>query len=161
MPQRIEFIDLAKGFCISLVVLWHVLGLALSSDAIMIMFFFRMPLYFILSGLFFKTYDGLFPFIKKKTNKLLIPFLFIFLVIIIPSIFYHSQQPVGFQQGETGLGHRLFRVVSGLSVHRKYHFLHHFPDFLQKHQGHFTALHCLRTAWLLDELGRALPALMD
>ena len=88
MPQRIEFIDLAKGFCISLVVLWHVLGLALSSDAIMIMFFFRMPLYFILSGLFFKTYDGLFPFIKKKTNKLLIPFLFIFLVIIIPSIFF-------------------------------------------------------------------------
>ena len=87
MQQRIEFIDLAKGLCISLVVLWHVLGLALSSDAIMIMFFFRMPLYFILSGLFFKTYNGIFPFIKKKTNKLLIPFLFIFLIIVIPSIF--------------------------------------------------------------------------
>lgn len=87
MQKRIEFIDLAKGICISLVVLWHVLGLALSSDAIMIMFFFRMPLYFILSGLFFKTYDGFFPFVKKKTNKLLIPFAFVFLVIIIPSIF--------------------------------------------------------------------------
>lgn len=51
------------------------------------MFFFRMPLYFILSGLFFKTYEGMFPFIKKKTNKLIIPFIFSFIFITIPSVF--------------------------------------------------------------------------
>ena len=75
-PARIEWIDLAKGFCIILVVLYHVshehpLKLQISS--------FRMPLYFILSGLFFKQYEGFFGFLKRKTNKLLIPFLFFLL----------------------------------------------------------------------------------
>lgn len=83
MKKRIEYIDLAKGICISLVVLLHVYG-DLSGDIIKIMNLFRMPLYFVLSGLFFKTYEGLFPFLKKKTNKLLIPFLFSFLFVVIP-----------------------------------------------------------------------------
>lgn len=84
MKQRIEFVDLAKGICISLVVLLHVYG-DLSGTTIKIMNLFRMPLYFVLSGLFFKTYGGIILFLKKKTNKLLIPFLFSFLFVIIPS----------------------------------------------------------------------------
>jgi fucose 4-O-acetylase-like acetyltransferase len=84
MKQRIEYIDLAKGFCISFVVLFHVFG-NLSGDFIKIMNLFRMPLYFILSGLFFKTYDGFGGFMKKKTNKLVVPFLFCYFVTIIPS----------------------------------------------------------------------------
>lgn len=84
MKQRIEYIDLAKGICISLVVLLHVYG-DLSGAFIKIMNLFRMPLYFVLSGLFFKTYDGLFPFLKKKTNKLLIPFIFTFVFVIVPA----------------------------------------------------------------------------
>lgn len=87
MAQRIEFVDLAKGICISLVVLLHVFG-DLSGAVIQIMNLFRMPLYFVLSGLFFKTYDGLFPFIKKKTNKLLIPFFFTFFIIILPTTYF-------------------------------------------------------------------------
>jgi fucose 4-O-acetylase-like acetyltransferase len=77
---------LAKGICISLVVLLHVFG-DLSGGIIQLMNLFRMPLYFVLSGLFFKTYDGLIPFIKKKTNKLLIPFFFTFFFAIIPTTF--------------------------------------------------------------------------
>jgi fucose 4-O-acetylase-like acetyltransferase len=89
MEQRIAFVDLAKGICISLVVLWHVFGdLSVNLDVIQIMFFFRMPLYFILSGMFFKTYGGMSFFIKKKTNKLIIPFLFAFVIITVPSIFF-------------------------------------------------------------------------
>jgi fucose 4-O-acetylase-like acetyltransferase len=92
MKQRIAFIDLAKGICISLVVLWHVLREQSDGyDFFQILFFFRMPLYFILSGLFFKTYDGFFPFIKKKTNKLLIPFLFTYFVLGIPSILFQDR----------------------------------------------------------------------
>ena len=46
---------------------------------------FRMPLYFILSGLFFKQYNGFIGFLKRKTNKLLIPFLFFLLTTsVIP-----------------------------------------------------------------------------
>ena len=84
MTKRIEFVDLAKGICIMLVVLLHVLG-DMSGVVIKIMNLFRMPLYFVLSGLFFKTYDGLIPFFKKKTNKLLIPFFFVFFFIVVPT----------------------------------------------------------------------------
>ena len=40
---------------------------------------FRMPLYFFISGVFFKSYEGLFGFILRKINKLIIPFLFFYL----------------------------------------------------------------------------------
>ena len=83
MANRIEFIDLAKGICILLVVQIHVYG-DTSVDIFKMMSLFRMPLYFILSGLFFKTYDGFFPLFKKKTNKLLIPFFFVFIFTILP-----------------------------------------------------------------------------
>ena len=81
MTKRIEFIDLAKGFCILMVVLLHL------GEVINIMSFFRMPLYFVLSGMFFKTYGSLWKFIKKKTNKLLIPFFCSFLLTTIPTTF--------------------------------------------------------------------------
>ena len=84
MTKRIKFVDLAKGICIMLVVLLHVFG-DMSGVIIKIMNLFRMPLYFVLSGLFFKTYDGLIPFFKKKTNKLLIPFFFVFFFVVVPT----------------------------------------------------------------------------
>ena len=90
--QRIEWIDLAKGICIVLVVFHHVMVNAnldfTLSDALSS---FRMPLYFILSGLFFKLYEGFVDFVKRKVNKLLIPFLF-FLVTtsIIPFWITHQ-----------------------------------------------------------------------
>lgn len=70
--QRIQFIDLAKGICITLVVLHH------CHIETPYLVYIRMPLYFILSGLFFKTYDGLADFTKRKINKILIPFLFFY-----------------------------------------------------------------------------------
>lgn len=92
MKQRIAFIDLAKGICISLVVLWHVLREQSDGyDFFQILFFFRMPLYFVLSGIFFKTYEGFYSFLKKKTNKLLIPFLFAYFVFGIPSILFQDR----------------------------------------------------------------------
>lgn len=39
---------------------------------------FRMPLYFFLSGLFFKPYESFAGFLKRKINKLLIPFFFFY-----------------------------------------------------------------------------------
>ena len=86
---RIDFIDLAKGFCIILVVLTHIdshcgfhypgeIGLKI----------FRMPLYFFLSGLFFKEYDGFVGFLKRKLNKLIIPFAFFYITcsVLLPNI---------------------------------------------------------------------------
>lgn len=89
MSSRIDFIDLAKGFCIMLVVFTHITGYFDThyyfEDALSI---FRMPLYFFLSGLFFKPYDGFISFLKRKINKLLIPFLAFYLTtsVLLPHI---------------------------------------------------------------------------
>ena len=74
--KRIEFVDLAKGICIFLVVIGHC-GAPIDIPGLEIV---RMPLYFILSGLFFKTYGGLKQLSIKKINKILIPFMFFYLL---------------------------------------------------------------------------------
>lgn len=85
--KRIEYIDLAKGICILLVVHLHVVDVQeyftnnVSYGFLdRICFSFRMPLYFFLSGMFFKTYGGGIAFFIKKVNRLLIPFVFFVLL---------------------------------------------------------------------------------
>ena len=85
--QRIEYIDLAKGLCISLVVLYHIHCFETTTETALQ--FFRMPLYYFLSGIFFKEYGGLAIFSIKKVNKLIIPFLFFFLVAYAAGIACH------------------------------------------------------------------------
>lgn len=74
---RIEFIDLAKGLCIFLVVVYHTEIIRFDIPGLKAL---RMPLYFILSGLFFKTYGGIIQHTIKKINKILIPFIFFYLL---------------------------------------------------------------------------------
>ena len=85
-----DFVDLAKGICIIMVVLSHVCG-STAWYFLDVMNIFRMPLYFVLSGLFFKSYGNFFIFLKKKTNKLLVPFLSVYFFIVLPSsiLVYH------------------------------------------------------------------------
>lgn len=74
--NRIEYIDLMKGICIILIILLHN-QIYLSNDNINdILKNMRIPLYFCLSGLFFKEYNGFYDFIIRKFNKLIIPFIF-------------------------------------------------------------------------------------
>lgn len=98
---RIEYIDLAKGICILLVVYIHVMDfLNIHPPLNKMMAAFRMPLYFFLSGLFFKRYEGFIPFIKRKTNKLLIPFAFFFITfsVLLPNLLHC----VGYQVRNSG-----------------------------------------------------------
>ncbi len=91
MTERIKFIDLAKGMCIMLVVLYHInRRYDMYPELFKILSTFRMPLYFFLSGLFFKEYENFFGFLKRKTNKLLIPFLFFYLItsFLMPNLLY-------------------------------------------------------------------------
>ena len=77
--QRLAYIDFMKGLCIMLIVMHHTdvtffdavapnLNNALQS--------FRVPMYYFLSGLFFKTYSGFTEFLKRKVNNLVVPLLF-------------------------------------------------------------------------------------
>lgn len=76
--RRIDFVDLTKGICIILVVMGHIGGAFEQLDRHSMLSCFRMPLYFFISGIFFKPYEGLGSFTLKKVNKLLIPFIFFY-----------------------------------------------------------------------------------
>lgn len=77
--KRIDFIDLTKGVCIILVVMTHIGGAFDMLDRNSMLSCFRMPLYFFISGVFFKSYEGLAGFAIRKINKLIIPFLFFYM----------------------------------------------------------------------------------
>ena len=77
--QRIEYIDIAKGICIILVVYAHIDTTILDYKIGIFFDSFRMPLYFFLSGLFFKQYSGIFEFTIKKINNLIVPLFFFFI----------------------------------------------------------------------------------
>lgn len=74
--KRIEFIDLAKGVCILLVIADHCGALPPLPGFEVV----QMPLFFILSGLFFKEYGCFANFLIQKINRILIPFLFFYLL---------------------------------------------------------------------------------
>ena len=69
-----------KGLCIILVVAFHVSTKAFGDPYGYMLQQFRIPMYFFLSGLFFKLYNGFFDFCRKKVNNIIIP-LILFLVL--------------------------------------------------------------------------------
>lgn len=86
--KRIEYIDIAKGLGIILVVIGHCIdgktfpGTWISS--------FHMPLFFILSGMCFNAsrYSSLIPFLNRRVKTLFLPLLFFsILMIILKSLF--------------------------------------------------------------------------
>ncbi|MCH5224951.1 MAG: acyltransferase [Muribaculaceae bacterium] len=70
--ERIQFIDLAKGICIILVVSLHIVPSI--DEKLVFLPYLRMPLYYCLSGLFYKDYGSFKNFTLKKVNNILIPF---------------------------------------------------------------------------------------
>ncbi|MGN0232592.1 MAG: acyltransferase family protein [Muribaculaceae bacterium] len=77
---RIEIFDFMKGFCIAMVIADHS---NLHFDSVHIQNMLdavRMPLYFFLSGIFFKEYTCYADFALRKTCKLIIPYLFFALI---------------------------------------------------------------------------------
>lgn len=74
--KRIEYIDLLKGFAILWIVWWHTCHPAFIDP------YYHVPLFFFISGIFFKPYPFT-VFIKKKIKSLLVPFIFFYLVSYI------------------------------------------------------------------------------
>lgn len=87
--QRIEFIDLAKGICILLIIAGHS-GVSVDYTGLTAM---RTPLYLTLSGLFFKDYGSFYNLLIRKTNKILIPFLFFYLSSYALFYFFNALCP--------------------------------------------------------------------
>lgn len=90
--KRLPFIDLMKGLCIILIVIGHVdtaLFTALGDNADRMFQTFRVPMYYFVSGIFFKQYGGFFDFARKKVNNILIPFAFFYLFAYLVQMAFH------------------------------------------------------------------------
>lgn len=84
--QRIEFLDLAKGIFIILVVIYH------SSIPILDSFTIHqlMPMFYVISGLLFSDYGSFFEHSRKKTNRILIPAIAFYIICYtVYSLWHH------------------------------------------------------------------------
>ena len=90
--KRIEYIDLMKGMCIMLVIIEHCHIIFPIEKVNIMLSYFRMPLYFFLSGLFFKEYSCFTDFFIRKFCKLVVPYLFFcfFPYIIADCLVYNN-----------------------------------------------------------------------
>jgi fucose 4-O-acetylase-like acetyltransferase len=86
MSKRIEYIDIARGIGILLVVLGHNDFALVSAFAHKVIYSFHMPLFFFLSGYFLDPSAPFVVFLKKRFNSLLKPYLFTIFTIYFLSV---------------------------------------------------------------------------
>ena len=90
--KRVDFIDLARGFAIILIILSHIHTYIDMSGSIIaeVLLSFPVTLFIIISGIFFSDKLSFKNLVIRKTNRVLIPFLFFYITcsVIIPHILY-------------------------------------------------------------------------
>jgi polysaccharide biosynthesis protein PslL len=111
MSKRIEYLDIAKGIGILLVVLGHNDFEVISLFVQRLIYSFHMPLFFFLSGYFISASVPFFDFFKKRFHALIKPFFFTIFLIYFTSV---SFEKMGFNTAITrtvkslyGSGHYL------------------------------------------------------
>src|SRR5512145_3153407 len=84
--KRVGYVDIAKGIGIILVVMAHNDFALISPFAHKLIYSFHMPMFFFMSGMFFKPDLPFWNFLQNRFRKLLKPFLFMILFIYFTSI---------------------------------------------------------------------------
>jgi polysaccharide biosynthesis protein PslL len=90
MPKRIAYIDVAKGIGILLVVLAHNDLQAFAPFLHSVIYAFHMPLFFFLSGLFFKPEISLGDLLRRRLNTLVKPYFFTIFIIYFCALFFSN-----------------------------------------------------------------------
>lgn len=81
--KRLTWVDAAKGLLMIFVVIGH-FPVKLDEPYITFIYWFHMPAFFIISGLFFKPVlqgERIFPVVKKRFMQLMVPYIFFIVVI--------------------------------------------------------------------------------
>ena len=86
LTKRIDYIDVAKGIGIVMVVMGHNDFALISPFAHKLIYSFHMPMFFFMSGMFFKPDMPFWAFIQHRYNRVLRPFLLTILLIYFASI---------------------------------------------------------------------------
>lgn len=84
--KRIDYVDIAKGIGIVLVVMGHNDFALISPFAHKLIYSFHMPMFFFMSGMFFKPDIPFLVFARRRFDRVLRPFLFTVLLIYFMSI---------------------------------------------------------------------------
>ena len=98
MSKRIEYLDIAKGIGILLVVLGHNDFEVISPFIQRMIYSFHMPLFFFLSGYFLNASIPFLDFFKKRFHALMKPYFFIIFLIYFTSV---SFEKMGFNTAIT------------------------------------------------------------
>ena len=91
MSQRIEYLDIARGIGILLVVLGHNDFGAISPFFHQVIYSFHIPLFFFLSGYFVNTALPFFDYFKKRFHSVLKPYLFTVFLIYFASVSFEKR----------------------------------------------------------------------
>src|SRR5574338_650499 len=84
--SRVGYVDIAKGIGIILVVMGHNDFALISPFAHKFIYSFHMPMFFFMSGMFFKPDLPFWNFVRQRVKKVLIPFFVTILLIYFASI---------------------------------------------------------------------------
>lgn len=94
MNQRVKHVDVAKGISIILVVMYHSKLKLYFPEVIDSMALFRMPLFFLLSGIFFSWKLSPKDFFLKKFEALLKPYFFVLFSVLLISFAFTGESVV-------------------------------------------------------------------
>ena len=86
VTKRVAYVDIAKGIGIILVVMGHNDFALISPFAHKLIYSFHMPMFFFMSGMFFKPDVSFWTFLGNRFHRVLKPFLAILLLIYFASI---------------------------------------------------------------------------
>jgi fucose 4-O-acetylase-like acetyltransferase len=84
--SRIDYIDIAKGIGILLVVMGHNDFSLLSPFLFKLIYSFHMPMFFFMSGIFFKPDMAFMPLLRRRFDSVLRPYIFIILLIFFATL---------------------------------------------------------------------------
>jgi fucose 4-O-acetylase-like acetyltransferase len=160
MSKRIEYLDIAKGIGILLVVLGHNDFEVISLFVQRLIYSFHMPMFFFLSGYFINASIPFWDFFKKRSHALLKPFLFTLFLIYFASV---SFEKMGFNTAITRIVKSLYGSGHYLDWVQLWFLPHLFAVSLYAFLF-ITLVSRLRNRWvkwglLLATLGIAMPFL--
>jgi fucose 4-O-acetylase-like acetyltransferase len=90
--KRVEYIDIARGIGILLVVMGHNDFSLISPFAYQVIYSFHMPLFFFLSGYFLDASIPFFEFVKKRFHSVLKPYFFTIFLIYFTSVSFEKMR---------------------------------------------------------------------
>ena len=115
---RLHYIDFMKGLCILFIVIFHTWPQGfdlLGSHVNYTLESFRIPMYYFISGIFFKPYGGFFDFTRRKVNNMIVPLVF-FILLAAALVWTVSHFPPLGQGFQAATWHNLLHQYWGFNI---------------------------------------------